>query len=402
MIKLNLLITLGSRINSMKRIVILLSFFTAVAFGLQSQPTQAKTKSTYTMYKVTSIKKTAYHNKSNNGAVYSTPHKSKKFNLKSYPHTTWYVTKSALVKHRQGKKNVVARYFYIKNNTGKMSGWVWNQYLKSGAAAFYIRAPHAVAIDAQTGKVLYSKDGNTAVPVASMIKTLTAYMAYDKIAHHKGSWSSKVSVGSGAAKMSRSSDCGGFVMHAGSKYTVKQLMDAALIDSSNAVATRLGVWVSGSNAKHIRAMSNLLSSWGVNAHIVSASGLDNTDLSRFKYQLPGSGYWDQNYISANGMAVIGRNLLNRFPQVTKITSENDMKVCGQTIHNVNTTLPGRKYNVPSLKIDGLKNGYTGRAGYCLMGTGKMDGKHRIITVVVNDENMSTDTTALMQHGYKKM
>lgn len=179
-------------------------------------------------------------------------------------------------------------------------------------------------------------------------------------------------------------------------------MDAALIDSSNAVATRLGVWVSGSNAKHIRAMSNLLSSWGVNAHIVSASGLDNTDLSRFKYQLPGSGYWDQNYISANGMAVIGRNLLNRFPQVTKITSENDMKVCGQTIHNVNTTLPGRKYNVPSLKIDGLKNGYTGRAGYCLMGTGKMDGKHRIITVVVNDENMSTDTTALMQHGYKKM
>ena len=52
-------------------------------------------------------------------------------------------------------------------------------------------------------------------------------------------------------------------------------------------------------------------------------------------------------------------------------------------------------------IDGLKTGYTGKAGYCLTATGKKNGM-RLITVVMNEENTdmrTKDTIAMMDYGF---
>lgn len=52
-------------------------------------------------------------------------------------------------------------------------------------------------------------------------------------------------------------------------------------------------------------------------------------------------------------------------------------------------------------IDGLKTGFTSKAGYCLTATGKKNGM-RLITVVMNEENTDNrtkDTIAMMDYGF---
>ncbi|AEV94496.1 D-alanyl-D-alanine carboxypeptidase family protein [Pediococcus claussenii] len=354
----------------------------------------------YQIVKTEKIKNQQYHVKDTSGFGYDNSHREKIISLKDYDHSTLQASQVRTYQFKQGKKNVRVTFYYV--TVGGKSAWVWNGYLASGRASFDIKAPDAIAMDDQNGKVLYSKNGNTNVPVASMIKILTVYMTFQKIANHKGSWNNTIKVPENLAKMSVDQTCGGFELKAGNSYKISDLYQAAMIDSSNAATTLLGIWVSGSNTNHIKAMRSLVASWGIkDSYLISASGLDNTDLSKFSTVFPGSGSHDQNLVSVNGIAVIARHLINEYPQVLQVSSKNSAKVAGQTIDNVNTTLPGRRFNNPSLHIDGLKNGYTDRAGYCFVGTGHVPGKHRLITVVVNDESMSTDTNALMKHVYSE-
>ena len=74
-------------------------------------------------------------------------------------------------------------------------------------------------------------------------------------------------------------------------------------------------------------------------------------------------------------------------------------VNGQLCYNYNNMLQGRKYYQASLNVDGLKTGYTPLAGYCFVGTGQKAGKHRVITVVLHDENEFTETQSLMNYAY---
>ena len=119
------------------------------------------------------IKKTAYHKKSTKGALYNQAHNRKVANLKTYPNTTWYVTKQATLKHGNSK----GIYYYAANKSGAVKGWIWHGYLTKGKAPFGLKyAKGAVALDAQTGKTVWSKAGNTARPIASTTKLMSPYL----------------------------------------------------------------------------------------------------------------------------------------------------------------------------------------------------------------------------------
>ncbi len=78
-----------------------------------------------------------------------------------------------------------------------------------------------------------------------------------------------------------------------------------------------------------------------------------------------------------------------------------MRVDGQLLYNYNNLLPGRRYYDSSLKVDGLKTGFTNLAGYCFVGTGQKSGHDRLITVVLHDEDEFTETRSLMQYVYAR-
>ena len=57
---------------------------------------------------------------------------------------------------------------------------------------FDVGAKHAIAVDATTGKILYEKDANQPVEVASITKLLTVYLVYEAI--HQGKFTLQTSV----------------------------------------------------------------------------------------------------------------------------------------------------------------------------------------------------------------
>ncbi|WP_024746727.1 D-alanyl-D-alanine carboxypeptidase family protein [Levilactobacillus namurensis] len=342
------------------------------------------------------ITKTAYHKKSKMGALYNQTHTRKVVNLSAHPNTTWYATKQATLKHANSK----GIYLYVANKSGSIKGWVWHGYLKKGTAPLSLKyAKGAVAMDAQTGKVIWSKAGNTARPIASVSKIMTLYLTLQKVESGKGSWNDVVNTSSkGLIAMGNSAACGGFKFKSGHKYTVKDLYYAAYLDSSNNAAIALGKWVAGSNGAFIRKMNAQAKAWGLkHASFVSASGLENSDLAVFGYRY---GSANANKVSPIDVAKIARHLITDYPRVVTDGQIGSKYVDGQLLYNYNNLLKGRKYYQASLKVDGLKTGYTPLAGYCFVGTGQKAGKHRLITVVLHDENEFTETRSLMNYAYK--
>lgn len=350
----------------------------------------------YTTVSSKTVTKTAYHKKSTAGALYNQTHTRKIAALKSYPNTTWYATQQATLKHHNSK----GIYLYVSNASGSVAGWVWHGYLTKGTAPFSLKyAKGAVAMDATTGKVIWSKAGNTARPIASVSKIMTLYLTLQKIESGKGSWNDVVDTSSkGLVMMGNSASCGGFKFKTGHKYTVKDLYYAAYLDSSNNAAIALGQWVAGSNGAFIQQMNAQAKTWGLkHTSFVSASGLENSDLAAFSYSY---GSANANLVSPNDVATIARHLITDFPRVVTDGQIGSKYVDGQLLYNYNNLLQGRKYYQASLKVDGLKTGYTPLAGYCFVGTGQKAGKHRVITVVLHDENEFTETRSLMNYAYQ--
>ena len=248
-----------------------------IGMGLWGQtPTVNASSSSYKTVSTTAIKKTPYHKSSTKGAVYNASHTKKVANLKTYPYTTWYATAKVTLKHGSSK----ALYYKVKNGSGTVSGIVWHKYLKAGTSPFGLKyAKSAVALDVNTNNNVWTKNANTARPIASLSKLMTLYLVRQKISQGKGTWSSKVTTSNaGLKKLGKSNVFGGFKFNHNS-YTVRQLYLAGLIESSNNAAIALGQWVAGGstpayNKKFIGMMNNQAKEWGLkHSSFVSAYGM---------------------------------------------------------------------------------------------------------------------------------
>ncbi|WP_235810909.1 C40 family peptidase [Secundilactobacillus paracollinoides] len=91
-----------------------------------------------TYVKESSMTPTTYVKKSTAGAMYNlsissstVTFSSKTHYLSNYPNTTWEATKKLYEKKSDG---VTYLYYYVTSKSGKVSGWIWNGYLKAGAS----------------------------------------------------------------------------------------------------------------------------------------------------------------------------------------------------------------------------------------------------------------------------
>lgn len=119
-----------------------------------------------------------------------------------------------------------------------------------------VPARAAYVMDANSGQVLYQQNADKRYPIASLSKLLTVYLTVKAINEGKLSWDEEVTMPSNLLKLSHSYAYSSLRMKAGEKFTVKQLVAAAMIASSNSAATELGEIVAGNNAKFIALMKS--------------------------------------------------------------------------------------------------------------------------------------------------
>ena len=256
------------------------------------------------------------------------------------------------------------------------------------AKDFDVAAKHAIAVEANTGKILYEKDATQPVEIASISKLLTVYLVYEALEQGKITLSTPVEISDYPYQLTTNSAASNVPMEA-RNYTVEELLEATLVTSANSAAIALAEKVAGSEKDFVDMMKAKLLEWGIqDATIVNTTGLNNETLGDNIY--PGSKKDDENKLSAYDVAIVARNLIRDYPQVLEITKKPTSTFAGLEIHSTNYMLEG----MPAYRggIDGLKTGTTDKAGASFVGTTVEKGM-RIITVVLNADQQDTNPYA---------
>lgn len=259
---------------------------------------------------------------------------------------------------------------------------------------FTIKAEAAFAIDAETGKIFYDQNGSTPLAIASITKMITIYLVLDAVKQQKTTWDAQVPISDYAAENSTNPELSNVPLNKDQTYSVKELYDAAIIESGNAAAIALAEFLAGSEHAFVDQMRQRVSSWGItDAILVNASGLNNYFLGDRRY--PGTGEEDENMMSARSVAIVARRLITDFPEYLDTSKVAKTQFAAGTespveMENSNSMLPGLANAKEG--VDGLKTGTTEKAGACFAGTIERDG-HRVITVVLNASNEVRDNNA---------
>ncbi len=245
-----------------------------------------------------------------------------------------------------------------------------------------LKSKSGIVIDASSKKILFEKNSNEQLAPASMTKIMTMLLIMEEIEKGNITLEDQVTISEHAANMGGSQ----IYLEAGKTASVKELLTSIGIGSANDSAVAMAEKIGGTEENFVNMMNKRASELGAkNTHFVNAHGLDA----------------DDHYSTAHDMAIIASELV-KHESILDITGTYETTIThqnGKSIWLVNTNSLIRFYK----GLDGLKTGFTERAGYCLTGTMERNDM-RLITVVMNaevKEDRNTDTINMMEYAFSQ-
>ena len=238
----------------------------------------------------------------------------------------------------------------------------------------------AILMDAESGKILYEKNIQEKLPMASMTKIMSMLLIMESINAGNLNYEETVLISENASGMGGSQ----VFLQAGEEYTVDDLLKCIAVSSANDAVVAMAEKISGGVDAFVELMNKRAKELGANnTNFTNPHGLDD----------------ENHYSTAYDMALIAKELL-KHEEILKYTSIYEdylTKPDGSQVWLVNTNRLVRFYD----GVDGLKTGYTTEAGYCLTATAKKEDL-RLISVVMKSpsaENRSSDTSTLLSYGF---
>lgn len=247
-------------------------------------------------------------------------------------------------------------------------------------------AKAAVLMDADSGRILYSKNGTQALANASTTKILTCIIALengnlDALAEISQNAAGAPKVHLGAPK--------------GSKFLLKDLIYAMMLESFNDCAVAIAEYLAGT----VENFSSIMNDYAVrigckDTYFITPNGLDAETDSNF------------HHTTAEDLALIMRYCIKQSPKselFLKITQQaqyefyDSEKKAQYSCYNHNAFL-----NMMQGALSG-KTGFTGNAGYCYVGAVQQDGKTYIAALLAcgwpnNKTYKWSDMKKLMEYG----
>ncbi|WP_010248103.1 D-alanyl-D-alanine carboxypeptidase family protein [Acetivibrio cellulolyticus] len=226
----------------------------------------------------------------------------------------------------------------------------------AGSKTPKIEAGAAIVIDMKSGRVLYEKNAYSTRSIASTTKIMTAIVAIEK-----GKLDNKVKVSKRAASVR------GSVIHLkeGEELSLRELLYGLMLNSGNDAAIAIAEHIGGSVEEFAQMMNDKARELGLkNTQFKTPHGLDT----------PG------HYSTAYELAQIARYALGN-STFSQIVGTQSTSITGRSLYTTNEMLgayPG---------ADGVKTGYTGQAGRCLVASATRNNM-RIISVVLNCHSRS--------------
>jgi len=245
---------------------------------------------------------------------------------------------------------------------------------------FDVEAKSALLMDAATGRVLYSKNCNEALPPASVTKIMTLLLIMEEIDSGRLSLSDTLSVSEYAASMGGSQ----VFLEAGEEMKVEDLLKSVIIASANDAAVTFAEAISGSEEAFVKKMNERAAALGMkNTSFENVTGLDDDTVN--------------HTTSAYDIALMSRELICAHPTVLKYSS-----IWMDTIRDGEFGLTNTNRLIRFYKgATGLKTGSTSKAGFCISATAERDGMH-LIAVIMGSETRDKRNEAakkLLDHGF---
>lgn len=221
----------------------------------------------------------------------------------------------------------------------------------------------SIVVDAESGKVLRSRNANKSLYPASLTKIMTLYMTFDALSRGQIKLKDRVRISKHAAGMVPSK----LNLPIGSSIKVEDAIYALVTKSANDVAAALGEHLAGSEWAFAKKMTSKARSLGMKSTTFkNASGLPNK----------------AQKTTARDMAILGRALIYNHPQYYHYFSTKNFKYRGGSYKNHNKLLTS--YD----GMDGIKTGYIHASGFNLVASAVRDNR-RLVAVVFGGRSSST-------------
>lgn len=231
----------------------------------------------------------------------------------------------------------------------------------------------AFLMDPDTGDILYEKNADQPLPMASTTKIMTAIVAMEN-----ASLNEQVTISNSASGVGESS----VWLEEGEVLSVEQLLYALLVQSANDAAAALAEFVGGSEAGFLEMMNQKAVDLGAeNTHFANPHGLDQ----------------EGHYSSARDLAIIAEYAM-REPLFREIVKSDGYQIpwpghpWNRVLENHNRLLEMYPY------ATGIKTGYTFGAGRCLVASALKEGRE-LISVILNSDDYWNETIQLMEYGF---
>lgn len=237
-------------------------------------------------------------------------------------------------------------------------------------------AKSMVVIEADSKRILYEKNCNERLAMASTTKIATAFT----VLNHCKDIDKRVKISDLAVGIEGTS----MYLKKGEELTIRELLYGMMLPSGNDASMALAIAVGGSKEKFVMMMNNDAKAIGAcETNFMNPHGLDEKG----------------HYTTAYDLALITAKAMSN-DIFREIVSTKSTKVTGSSpetfryLRNKNKLLHTNEF------CDGVKTGFTDNAGRCFVSSAEKDGM-RVVSVVLNCGPMFEECNALMTKAFEE-
>ena len=251
---------------------------------------------------------------------------------------------------------------------------------KVNAEELLKNANNGILIESTTGEVLFEKNKDEQVSIASLTKMMVQLIVLEKIEDGSVKWNDIVTASSNASGMGGTQ----IWLSTGEKMSVEDLFKAMSIVSANDATVALAEYVSGSEQEFVKNMNKKAKELGMkNTSFKNPTGLDEED----------------HYSSAYDLSILARELI-KHKEIFNFSSKYE--------DYIRTNTPNKYWLVNTNKLvrfyegaDGLKTGFTDNAMYTMAVTAKRNNM-RLIAIVLGEKEgkvRNSEAMELLNYGF---
>lgn len=240
-----------------------------------------------------------------------------------------------------------------------------------------IAAKAFVLMDHNSGKILAGENENERRSPASLTKIMTSYVVFKRLKEDFISLDDKVKISEKAWKTGGSRS----FIEVGKMIKLEDLLKGMIIQSGNDASVALAEHVAGSEGTFVLFMNDYAQEIGMeNSRFENTSGLPHKD----------------QYTTAKDMALLSSAIINEFPDFYEWYGQKEF-----TYNNIKQ-INRNKLLFTDSTVDGLKTGWTQKAGYCLATSANRVGM-RLLSVVLGSSSpavRTAETEKLLDYGFR--